>query len=672
MANLFPPSIPSRQSPPKAATYLTEAAARAEADAKGIGQPAARLSPRQDVSFPAGIMPHVPTAAVHTGLVSKRYTAPKLGGAYAVTADSSSLQSVAQLEATVSVKSGAEKAPSHALSADSSQQPPAQLGAEVSAESRLRGAESHGLPAGPSRHQPPAQGKPAQREQAQHGLAQREQAHQFARDMLSSRWANAPWADALTAYLCRPDAQHASEHTGLQTNLPGGVAHMAQSEAQHASGKSAQARVSCNPPPLAGGDPKAGDSAVVQRLLHDSADPLSAGAGDWQGPAGTGKPSGVNPIRPTPAGDGPQTSKPAADSSHTPLSPDRGNPQNKKPADDAISRPAVATRIPNALFRSAPQIIKAVPRQVSIPATSRRSRPAPVQLSELGKNGKASFGSAAQQPPAAGSASLSAPLPDSKAATGPVSAALPPCGAAAVGEPLPLTGKAAGEEVTVPLLSPGKAAATGAGAATALLPACKAVAGVAPPPHLPIGKATAAAPGPEAITAPLLSAGEALAGAVPAPLLPTGQAAATAVNAAPVTNGIATTAAMATPLLPAGKAVTAAATAPLLPTDKAAATAPLLPTGKAAATAPLLPTGKAAATAPLLPTGKAAVPSFMRACSKPWGVNKGGRAGGLSKTLGGPRGAKGAKGTGVVQQDKVAKTGEQQPVAIDAAYDLHF
>jgi hypothetical protein len=260
-------------------------------------------------------MPHVPTAAVHTGLVSKRYTAPKLGGAYAVTADSSSLQSVAQLEATVSVKSGAEKAPSHALSADSSQQPPAQLGAEVSAESRLRGAESHGLPAGPSRHQPPAQGKPAQREQAQHGLAQhepvqhglaqhgpaqhglaqREQAHQFARDMLSSRWANAPWADALTAYLCRPDAQHASEHTGLQTNLPGGVAHMAQSEAQHASGKSAQARVSCNPPPLAGGDPKAGDSAVVQRLLHDSADPLSAGAGDWQGPAGTGKPSGMAP-----------------------------------------------------------------------------------------------------------------------------------------------------------------------------------------------------------------------------------------------------------------------------------------------------------------------------------------------------------------------------------------
>ena len=139
-----------------------------------------------------------------------------------------------------------------------------------------------------------------------------------------------------------------------------------------------------------------------------------------------------------------------------------------------------------------------------------------------------------------------------------------------------------------------------------------------------------------------------MAGAVPAPLLPTGQAAATAVNAAPVTNGIATTAAMATPLLPAGKAVTAAATAPLLPT------------------------GKAAATAPLLPTGKAAVPSFMRACSKPWGVNKGGRAGGLSKTLGGPRGAKGAKGTGVVQQDKVAKTGEQQPVTIGAAYDLHF
>jgi len=169
-----------------------------------------------------------------------------------------------------------------------------------------------------------------------------------------------------------------------------------------------------------------------------------------------------------------------------------------------------------------------------------------------------------------------------------------------------------------------------------------------------------------------LSAGKAVAGAVPAPLLPTGQAAATAVNAAPVTNGIATTAATATPLLPAGKAVTAAATAPLLPTGKAAATAPLLPTDKAAATAPLLPTGKAAATAPLLPTGKAAVPSFMRACSKPWGVNKGGRAGGLSKTLGGPRGAKGAKGTGVVQQDKVAKTGEQQPVAIDAAYDLHF
>ncbi|KAL0044119.1 hypothetical protein WJX82_010884 [Trebouxia sp. C0006] len=48
----------------------------------------------------------------------------------------------------------------------------------------------------------------------------------------------------------------------------------------------------------------------------------------------------------------------------------------------------------------------------------------------------------------------------------------------------------------------------------------------------------------------------------------------------------------------------------------------------------------------------------MRPCSKPWGVNKGARAGGLSKTQGVPRGAKGSRGTGVTQQGKVvAKTG---------------
>ncbi|KAL0044076.1 hypothetical protein WJX82_007512 [Trebouxia sp. C0006] len=179
-----------------------------------------------------------------------------------------------------------------------------------------------------------------------HGLAQRQPAHQSAQDMLSSRWANASWATALTAHLSQPGAQHASQHTA---------------------------------------------------------------------------------------------GKPVADSSRTPLLPGRGNPQNSTPADNAISRPGVATRIPNALFGTAPQIIRAVPRQV---------------------------------------------------------------------------------------------------AATALLP----------------------------------------------------------------------------------------------------------------------PTGKAAKTAPLLPSRKSAVPSFMRPCSKPWGANKGGRAGGLSKTQGVPRGAKGSKGTGAAQREKFAKT----------------
>ncbi|KAL0029025.1 hypothetical protein WJX77_000145 [Trebouxia sp. C0004] len=254
MTNLFPPFIPSHQPLPKPATNLTEAAARAEADTRGIGQPAARPSPRQDVSLSGGTMPHVPTAAVHTGLVSKGYRAPNLGGVCAVTADSSSPQSVAQLEATVSVNPG---------------------------------------------------------------------------------------------------------------------------------GKSAQARVSCNTPPLARGDPRAGGSPVVQRLLHESADPLSACAGDWQGPAGTGKPSGVTSIRPT---CDPQAGKPLADSSRTPFPPGRGNLQHSKPADDPINRPAVATRIPNALFRSAPQIT--VPRQVSIPAASQLSKPGLVELSELGKTTK--------------------------------------------------------------------------------------------------------------------------------------------------------------------------------------------------------------------------------------------------------------------------------------------
>ena len=66
MANLFPPFIPSQQPPLwGTATNLTEAAARAEADAKGNDQPAARPSPRQDVSFPAGTIPHVPADRLH-------------------------------------------------------------------------------------------------------------------------------------------------------------------------------------------------------------------------------------------------------------------------------------------------------------------------------------------------------------------------------------------------------------------------------------------------------------------------------------------------------------------------------------------------------------------------------------------------------------------------------
>ncbi|DBA82926.1 TPA: hypothetical protein ACH3X1_006712 [Trebouxia sp. C0004] len=343
-------------------------------------------------------------------------------------------------------------------------------------------------------------------------------------DMLSSKWANEPWADAVTAYLSQPDAQHASECTCLQASLPGGITHMAKSEMQRAGGKSAQARVSCNTPPLARGDPRAGGSPVVQRLLHESADPLSACAGDWQGPAGTGKPSGVTSIRPT---CDPQAGKPLADSSRTPFPPGRGNLQHSKPADDPINRPAVATRIPNALFRSAPQIT--VPRQVSIPAASQLSKPGLVELSELGKTTKQIlalhhflllfFLTASLQ---LGQSLL-----------------LLASHAVAVSVPFLHTGKAAGGKVTAPLLSPGKAAAAGAGAAIApLLPACKAVAGVAHAPLFPTGQAAAAAPGPEAVTAPLLPAGEAVAGAVPAPLLPTRQAAATAVNAAPVLNGI--------------------------------------------------------------------------------------------------------------------------------------
>ncbi len=296
--------------------------------------------------------------------------------------------------------------------------------------------------------------------------------------------------------------------------------------------------------------------------------------------------------------------KPVADSSHTPPPPGRGTPQNSKPADDAISRPGVVTRIPNALFMKAPEIIKAVPRQVSSRAASWLSKPTQqVQLSELGQNSKASFGSAAQQQPAAGSASLAHPLlPGSKAATGPVSTAALPGSAAAVSVPLLPTGKAAGGEITAPLLATGKAAA---------------------------------ATGPKAVSAPLLPAGKGVTGAASAPLLPTGQAAAAAVNAAPVPHGITTAVAAATPVLPAGKAV------------------------NAAATAPVLLTGKAAPTAPLLSSSKSAAPSFMRPCSKPWGVNKGGRAGGLSKTQGVPRGAKGSKGTGAAQREKLAKTGEQ-------------
>ncbi len=424
----------------------------------------------------------VHAAAVHTGVISKGYSAPQLDGAYAGTADSSSPQSVAQFEVTVSVKSGAKRAP-YALSADSSHQSPAQR-----AELPMQGVESHEQ----ALH---AQAQHAQHGLTQHELAQREPAHQSAQDMLSSRWANAPWATTLTAYLSQPDAQYASQHTA---------------------------------------------------------------------------------------------SKPVADSSRTPLPPGRGNPQNSKTADDAMSRPGVATRIPNALFGSAPQMIKAVPRQVSSCAASWLSKPGQqVQLSELGQNSKASFGSAAQQQPAAGSASLSHPLlPGSKAATGPVSTALLPGGAAAAGVPLLPTGKAAGGATTAHLLSAGKAAAAD----------------------------------PEAVSAPLLPAGKGVAGAGPALLLPTDQTAAAAVKAAPVPNGIATAAAAATPLLPAGK------------------------------TAP---------TANLLPSSNSAVSSFMRPCSKPWGVNKGGRAGGLSKTLGVPRGANGSRGTGVAQQEKVAKTGKQ-------------
>ena len=232
-----------------------------------------------------------------------------------------------------------------------------------------------------------------------------------------------------------------------------------------------------------------------------------------------------------------------------------------------------------------------MPRQVSSRAASWLAEPAQqVQFSKLGQNSKVSFGSDAQQQPAAGTASFSHPLlPGSKAATGPVSTAALPGSAAAVSVPLLPTGKAAGGEITAPLLATGKAAA---------------------------------AAGPEAVSAPLLPDVQSVTGAV---------------SAAPVPNGITTAAA-------------AVAAAPLLPNGK---------TVNAAATAPLLSTGKAALTANLLPKSKSAVPSFMRPCSKPWGVNKGGRAGGLSKTQGVPRGAKGCRGTGVTQQGKVvAKTGE--------------
>ena len=139
---------------------------------------------------------------------------------------------------------------------------------------------------------------------------------------------------------------------------------------------------------------------------------------------------------------------------------------------------------------------------------------------------KASFGSAAQQQPSAGFASLSGPLlAGSRAATG-------PGGAAAV---------------SVPLLSSCQAAATAKrrGAVTAGL---------------------------EAVIAHLLLAAAAVTGTAPTLVLPTDQTATAAVNATAVRNGIATSAATVAPLLPAGDVVTAAATAPLLLTGKAAAT----------------------------------------------------------------------------------------------------
>ena len=58
-----------------------------------------------------------------------------------------------------------------------------------------------------------AQAQHAQHGLTQHELAQRDPAHHSAQDMLSSRWANAPWATALTAYLSQLDAQYASQHT---------------------------------------------------------------------------------------------------------------------------------------------------------------------------------------------------------------------------------------------------------------------------------------------------------------------------------------------------------------------------------------------------------------------------------------------------------------------------
>ena len=205
--------------------------------------------------------------------------------------------------------------------------------------------------------------------------------------------------------------------------------------------------------------------------------------------------------------------KPVADSNRTSLHRGRGNPHASKPADDAINRPAVAPCVPNALFRKAHQINKAVPCQVSTRAASWLGESAVAQLSELGRNehDKASLGSAAQQQPAAGSALDSAPLlPDSRATSGPASAALLPGGAAAVGEPLLPDGKAAGGEVTIPLLPTGWAA--GGGFAT---------------PLLSTGKAAAA--GPETVTVPPLPAAKGVTGdvhGVPTPLLPTGQAAA--------------------------------------------------------------------------------------------------------------------------------------------------